>query len=86
MATRPGSVSLFRLDVAPVRAAGLESGLSTAAVEARVAEAYDESATRLRAFALRATRDPAGADDLVQEAFLRLVVEVRSGRQPDNMG
>ena len=32
------------------------------------------------------TRDPDAADDLVQEAFLRLVREMQAGRPPDNVG
>jgi RNA polymerase sigma factor (sigma-70 family) len=32
------------------------------------------------------TRDPAAAEDLAQEAFVRLVVEVRAGRAPDDIG
>ena len=33
---------------------------------------------------LRVTRDGAAAEDIVQEAFLRLVRESRAGRHPDN--
>lgn len=32
------------------------------------------------------TRDSAAAEDLAQEAFVRLVVEVRAGRAPDDIG
>jgi RNA polymerase sigma-70 factor (ECF subfamily) len=32
------------------------------------------------------TRDPAGAEDLVQEAFIRLVREARAGRMPQRPG
>src|SRR4029078_1650200 len=32
------------------------------------------------------TRDPSAAEDLAQEAFVRLVVEVRAGRAPDDIG
>jgi RNA polymerase sigma factor (sigma-70 family) len=32
------------------------------------------------------TRDPSAAEDLTQEAFMRLVIEVRAGRIPDNIG
>jgi RNA polymerase sigma factor (sigma-70 family) len=31
------------------------------------------------------TRDPAAAEDLAQEAFVRLVVEIRAGRVPNEM-
>ena len=34
--------------------------------------------------ALRACRDPETAEDLVQEALLRLMVEIDAGRAPDN--
>lgn len=54
-------------------------------IDAVVAEAYDELAARLRAFAIRATRDGDLADDLVQEAFLRLVAELQRGRRPENI-
>lgn len=32
------------------------------------------------------TRDPAAAEDVTQEAFLRLVIEVRAGHVPDDIG
>jgi RNA polymerase sigma-70 factor, ECF subfamily len=53
-------------------------------VESVVVGAFDEHAGRLKSFALRAVRDADVADDLVQEAFLRLVGEVRSGAMPDD--
>jgi len=59
---------------------------SSADVELVVAAAYDEFAQRVRGFAITATRDGEAADDIVQESFLRLVVELRSGRRPDNLG
>ena len=46
---------------------------------------FDAHAGRLRAFALNAVRDAATADDLVQETFLRLIEEARSGTMPDNV-
>lgn len=58
----------------------------TANVERQTALAYDEFAPRLRAFAITATRDGELADDVVQEAFLRLVVELKAGRAPSNVG
>ena len=64
--------------------------VGTAAVAANVerdaALAYDEFAARIRAFAITATRDGELADDIVQDAFLRLVVELKAGRRPDNLG
>jgi len=50
-----------------------------------VSGAYDAHERELYAFALRATRDGAAAEDLVQETFLRLVREVRDGRPPANV-
>lgn len=55
-------------------------------VERETALAYDEFAPRLRAFSISSTRDGEVADDVVQEAFLRLVVELKAGRRPDNVG
>lgn len=61
------------------------SGLSLD-VDVIVAAAYDEFAQRIRGFAIAAMRDGDAADDVVQEAFLRLVVELQAGRRPDNLG
>jgi RNA polymerase sigma factor (sigma-70 family) len=58
----------------------------TANVEREAAAAYDEFAGRLRAFAIAATRDGELADDIVQDAFLRLVVELKAGRALTNVG
>lgn len=55
-------------------------------VEFETARAYDEHAARLRAFAIAATRNGDVADDIVQDAFLRLVVELKAGRRPTNVG
>ena len=49
-----------------------------------VIAAYDANERDLFTFALRVTRDGAAAEDIVQEAFLRLVRESRAGRHPDN--
>ncbi len=59
---------------------------TTSSIEHIVATAFDEHAGRLKAFAIAVTREPDAADDVVQEAFLRLVREVRGGRTPDNIG
>jgi RNA polymerase sigma-70 factor (ECF subfamily) len=38
------------------------------------------------AVAMRSTRDPEAAEDVTQEAFIRLLTEARAGRIPDNVG
>jgi RNA polymerase sigma-70 factor (ECF subfamily) len=63
-----------------------EARVVTANVEAQTMVAYDDHAARLRAFAIAATRDGDAADDLVQDTFLRLVVELKAGRAPTNVG
>lgn len=55
-------------------------------VERETALAYEDHAPRIRAFAIAALRDGEAADDVVQEAFLRLVVEFKAGRGPRNVG
>jgi RNA polymerase sigma factor (sigma-70 family) len=47
---------------------------------------YDAHQQDLYTFARSAADDPSSADDVVQEAFLRLVREVRGGRIPKNPG
>ena len=50
-----------------------------------VVAAYDANERDLFSFTLAVTRDTAAAEDLVQEAFLRLVREARLGRWPENV-
>ena len=57
-------------------------GESVAAVAALVSAAYDEHAVALRAHALRCLRDAAAAEDVVQDAFVRLMAESAAGRAP----
>lgn len=45
---------------------------------------YDAHQSELFSFLLCATRDAATAEDLLQEAFLRLIRETRRGRAPDS--
>jgi RNA polymerase sigma-70 factor, ECF subfamily len=47
--------------------------------------AYDEHQRALTSFAYALTRDREAADDLVQEAFVRLINELQKGRQPENV-
>jgi RNA polymerase sigma factor (sigma-70 family) len=47
-------------------------------------EIYVAHAAALRGRLLAMTRDPAAADDLASEAFLRLAAEIEAGRLPDD--
>jgi RNA polymerase sigma factor (sigma-70 family) len=58
-------------------------GEPVAAVATLVTEAYYEHAPSLRAYALRCLRDAAAADDIVHDAFLRLLAESAMGRAPE---
>ncbi len=49
-----------------------------------VLDAYDADRDDLYGFALATTRSTPAAEELVQEAFLRLIQEVRLGRHPAN--
>jgi RNA polymerase sigma-70 factor (ECF subfamily) len=60
------------------------SNLTTIATLPAFAEAYEELAPGLRRYALARTRDEALAEDIVQDAFLRLADEERAGRTPDS--
>ncbi len=51
---------------------------------AALVAAYDANERDLFTFSLAVTRNHAAAEDLVQEAFLRLVRESHAGRFPDN--
>lgn len=65
------------MDVQPVGGGGVASRT------AEIMATYDANERDLFGFALAVTRDRAVAEDLVQEAFLRLVREARGGRFPD---
>lgn len=54
--------------------------------DAIVAAAYWAHAGALRRRLASTTHDAGAAEDLTQEAFIRLVMEVRAGRTPDNIG
>ncbi|MEO8470262.1 MAG: sigma-70 family RNA polymerase sigma factor [Chloroflexota bacterium] len=51
-----------------------------------VTDAHRAHAAMAYAVALRATRDPELAEDVTQEAFVKLLVEARAGRYPDRAG
>ena len=48
--------------------------------------AFAKHADSVRRALTRCVRDPVAAEDLLQEAFMRLVVEVRAGRTPEQIG
>jgi RNA polymerase sigma-70 factor (ECF subfamily) len=50
-----------------------------------VMRAFEEHSGKLTSFAIGMTRDRDVAEDLVQEAFLRLVKELAADRTPDNI-
>lgn len=50
-----------------------------------VAESYDRYQRELFSFALRASRSQHAAEDLVHEAFVRLIVEIEADRLPGNV-
>ena len=56
------------------------------ALDQIVEQAYETHLGPLQRRLTAVTRDPAAAEDLAQEAFVRLVVEVRAGRMPDQPG
>ncbi len=56
------------------------------ALDRIVEQAYAAHLGPLQRRLTAVTRDPTVAEDLAQEAFLRLVVEVQAGRTPDEPG
>ncbi len=56
------------------------------AVEGIVGSAYELHRAALTRYLTGVTRDVVVAEDLVQDAFLRLTVEVSAGRVPDEIG
>ena len=53
-------------------------------VDGVTAEAFEAFGSELLRFATRRLRDADRAEDIVQEAFLRLATESRAGRDPNN--
>ena len=47
--------------------------------------AYRDHAAEIRGVTFRSTRDPEVAEDVTQEAFVRLITETQAGRCPDNI-
>jgi RNA polymerase sigma-70 factor, ECF subfamily len=55
-------------------------------VNAVVQAAYEEYRPQLIRYLTSVTRDPSTAEDLVQDAFVRLTIESSAGRVPDDVG
>ena len=72
----------FMDDVAAAAAPVVMPAPDTAAL---VTATYDAHQRELYSFALRSTRDAEAAEDLVQEAFIRLIVEIDANRTPLNI-
>lgn len=53
--------------------------------ELELSELYLRYRGEILAFLLTMTRDPEVAEDLLQDAFIRLIREARAGRMPDNV-
>jgi len=66
------------------RGAGGARGEPVAAVALSASAAYDDHGEALRLLLVRYTRDVAAAEDLAQEAFVRLLTELAAGRPPTN--
>jgi RNA polymerase sigma-70 factor (ECF subfamily) len=67
----------------PTGAVARHEAVRSPATAVTVAAIYDALHVELFGFALRSTRDAAAAEDLLHEAFVRLIVEIDAGRTPD---
>jgi RNA polymerase sigma factor (sigma-70 family) len=67
----------------PTGAVTRHDAVRSPATAVTVAAIYDTLHVELFGFALRSTRDAAAAEDLLHEAFVRLIVEIDAGRTPD---
>ncbi len=78
-------MQMARGDTSGDRGAGGARGEPVAAVAISASAAYGDHGEALRLFLVRYTRDASAAEDLVQEAFVRLLVESTAGRAPTNV-
>jgi RNA polymerase sigma-70 factor, ECF subfamily len=68
----------------PLEAVDAASAHRAAQADAAVVAAWSAHHEEVFAFLVRTTRSPDVAEDLLQEAYLRLTTEIRAGRAPDN--
>lgn len=78
-------MNVWTLTVADVEAFLSPPTESAARTSDLVAGAYDRYQRELYSFALRASHDEQTAEDLVHEAFIRLIVEIDADRLPRNV-
>jgi RNA polymerase sigma-70 factor (ECF subfamily) len=71
--------------MSPLEAVDTASAHRVATADAAVVVAWTDHHEEIFAFLVRTTRDPEVAEDLLQEAFLRLTREARAERTPDNV-
>jgi RNA polymerase sigma factor (sigma-70 family) len=69
----------------PLEAVDAAGATRTAQADAVVVAAWTDHHEEIFAFLVRTTRDPEVAEDLLQEAYLRLTREARADRTPDNI-
>ena len=69
----------------PLEAVDAAGAHRTAQADAVVVTAWADHHDEVFAFLVRTTRDPEVAEDLLQEAYLRLTREARADRTPDNI-
>ena len=69
----------------PLEAVETAGAHRAAEADALVVAAWADHHAEVYAFLVRTTRDPAVAEDLLSEAYLRLTREARAGRAPDNV-
>jgi RNA polymerase sigma-70 factor (ECF subfamily) len=69
----------------PLEAVDAAGAHHTALADAVVVTAWADHHGEIFAFLVRTTRDPLVAEDLLQDAYLRLTTEVRADRTPDNI-
>src|SRR5512146_1256475 len=71
--------------IAPIEAVDAAGTHRAAIADAMVMAAWTDHHEEIYAFLVRTTRDTSVAEDLLQEAYLRLTREVRARRAPDNV-